>query len=251
MNQKVTVFCGNAPWFAPYRMAMNEIAVHTIDNTDLPSDSECVLIPEEYAGDKLVNMIKTMKNLLIPVAVATHDGTQDNQEYLLECGADDVIILPMVPRLLEKRLLNLGANSALSRTNVNFSAFDRIREANEGAGAFLVQENDFANIYRFVVRILERLDQKAQLIIFTFNSDFGPFIETGTVYDFIKIVQAVLRRGDISSIYGRQVFVILMGADAESSEKVVQRMLSTFNAHYNDDTCEITYEMREISSPKA
>lgn len=247
MNQKVTVYRGNAPWFRPFASALHELQIVKTDDEDLPSDSECVLIPQDYAGEKLVRMVKSMKNLLIPVAVITHDGTADNQEYLLESGADDVIVMPIVPRLLEKRLLNLGATSALTRTNVNFTAFERIREANQGHGAFVVQENDFANIYRFVVRILERLEQKAQLIIFTFNSDFGPFIETGTVFDFIKIVQAVLRRGDISSVYGRQVFVILMGTDAENGSKVVRRMLDTFEAHCNDDSCEITYEMREIS----
>ena len=251
MNQKVTVYYGDYPWFQPYASAMHSLRVVATNDEELPTTSECVLIPQEYAGEKLVRMIRSMKNLLIPVAVATHDGTTDNQEYLLECGANDVIVLPIAAQLLEKRLLSLGAGSVLTRTNVNFAAFDRIREVNQGRGAFVVQENDFANIYRFVVRILERLEQKAQLIIFTFNSDFGPFIETGTVFDFIKVVQAVLRRGDISSIYGRQVFVILMGTDAENGERVVKRMLDTFTAHYGDDTCEITYEMREISSDPA
>lgn len=249
MRKNVTIICGEEPWFCEQFPEMDDISIHIVySEKEVPQDSECVLISQEFAGQRLVDMLRTLKTLLIPAGVATFQADIDNQDYLMDCGAEDVLVLPMAGRVLRKRLLSLAESSVLPHTSVDFAAFDKIREANHGAGSFVVQENDFANIYRFVVRLLDRLDQKAQLIIFNFDSDLGPFIEIANVYDFIKIVQAVLRRGDICSICGQQVFVILLGADKEGGQKVVQRMIDTFNAHYNDDTCEITYEMREIRS---
>ena len=192
--------------------------------------------------------IRALRKLLIPVAVATYDGSAGNQEFLVGCGADDVIVFPIPGKLLEKRLEALSGSSVFSQADVDFSAFDRIREANQGKGSFIVQQHDFANIYRFVMRLLERLDQKAQLIIFTFTSDCGPVIESEGIMNFLRIVQACLRRGDISSVCGRQVFMILIGADELGGHTVIQRVLNAYAAHFDDDSCEITFEMREISS---
>ncbi len=249
MSKNVTIICGDEQWFRSQFPELEDFRFRMVSSAqEVAQDSECVLISQEFAGDRLLEMLRTMKQLLIPAGVVTFQSDRDNQDYLMDCGAEDVLILPMAGRLLQKRLHALAGSSVLPHTSVDFAAFDKIREANQGNGSFVVQENDFANIYRFVVRLLDRLDQKAQLIIFNFDSDLGPFIEIGNVYNFIKIVQAVLRRGDICSICGQQVFVILLGADAESGQKVVKRMIDTFDAHYNDDTCEITYEMREIRS---
>jgi hypothetical protein len=250
MSKKVTVYCGDEPWFRPYREEPGDMIYRCTDSEDFPNDSDCVLIPQEYAGERLVPMLHSLKNLLIPAAVAAFDTSVRNLDFLMDCGADEIITFPTPSRLLQKRLTALANNSVLPHTSVDFSVFDKIRESNQGRGSFVVQENDFTNIYRFVVRILERLEQKAQLIIFNFESDFGPFIESESVYHFIQIVQTCLRRGDISSICGKQVFVILMGADTAGGELVIRRIIDTFEAHYSDASCEITYQMREICTDR-
>ena len=249
MIRKLTVYGGDAPWLRPSLTALGgdfQVAHAAEDAT--PVDSDCVLLTQEFAGDKLADRIRALRKLLIPVAVATYDGSAGNQEFLVGCGADDVIVFPIPGKLLEKRLEALSGSSVFSQADVDFSAFDRIREANQGKGSFIVQQHDFANIYRFVMRLLERLDQKAQLIIFTFTSDCGPVIESEGIMNFLRIVQACLRRGDISSVCGRQVFMILIGADELGGHTVIQRVLNAYAAHFDDDSCEITFEMREISS---
>ena len=248
MIRKLTVYDGDTQYVRNALADVGGFRIAYAEDESVPVDSDCVLLVQDLAGEKLVERIRALRKLLIPVAVATCDGSAQNQEFLIDCGADDVIVFPLPAKLLQKRLEALAGVSVFSQDDVDFSAFDRIHEANQGKGSFIVQEHDFANIYRFVMRLLERLDQKAQLIIFTFTSDCGPVIESESIGNFMRIVQACLRRGDISSVCGRQVFMILIGANELGGHTVIQRVLNAYAAHYDDDSCEITFDMREISS---
>ncbi|MBQ8079008.1 MAG: hypothetical protein IJ236_03570, partial [Oscillospiraceae bacterium] len=225
-----------------------EFQVQVTGHPDFSGTADCVLISQKYAGQALRETIAHLRQFCIPCAVITEDNTLDNQEYLLGLGANEVIVPPICAGLLKRRLHALTDTPVHSDAEMNFAAFDRIMESNQGNGSFIVAEHDFMNIYRFVTRLLERLDQKAQLIIFNFATDLGPIMESDYVLNFLKIVQTSMRRGDITSVYGRQLLVILMGADETGGKSVVDRVISTFNAHYNmDEECEVSYEMREIS----
>ncbi len=246
MRKNVIIFSGED---AAIRKAIANIDEMQFTFTETPvfaNETDCVLISQDFAGDALVEIVKNLKSRLIPTAVITSDLSADNQEFLLECGADDILPLPLHTRLLIKRIYALTGRPELTADHVDFAAFDRILEANRGAGSFIVEEHDFTNMYRFVSRLLERLDQKAQLVIFDFDSELG-IPETASVYDFIKIVRTVLRRGDISSICGHQVLVILMGSDEAGGKVAVKRMIDTFDAHFNDGTCDISYQIREVN----
>lgn len=246
---KITVFCGSEPRLIDAFSGLDEVDVRfAAREADIAEDSEAVILSQDYAADHIVRMIRMFKAKMIPTAVATFDRSEATQDLLLDYGADDVVLLPMSRRLLQKRLVALTESSMMTTGPIDFAAFDRIREANQGRGAFIVHEKDFTNIYRFVSRILERLDKSAQMIIFNFSADDHGYVESDDIYNFVKILQACLRRGDISAICGKQVLLILMGTDTAGGEIVVKRLLSTFEGHYYDSDCTITYEMRQINS---
>lgn len=246
--KKVAIYSSNEEWVVPFISSPDEFQIQFTGQPSFSGPVDCVLISQQYAKNQLPDFLSQLKQFRIPSAVVTFDGTIDNQEYLLEQGANDVIVLPICTKLLKQRIHALTDTPVHSDEEMNFTAFDRIMESNQGNGSFIVAEHDFMNIYRFVSRVLERLNQKAQLIIFNFNSDLGPIIESDYVLNFLKIVQTSLRRGDITSVYGKQVLVILMGADENGGQSVIDRVVNTFNAHYNmDEECDVTYEMREIN----
>ena len=245
--KNVIIFSSNEDWVVPLAAAPGTFVIQVTSELTFSGTADCALISQQHAGNQLRSIIDQLKVFRIPCAVVTYDGTLENQEQLLQCGADDVIVLPIAAALLRNRIQLLSEATVRSDEEMNFAAFDRIIESKQGNGSFIVAENDFMNIYRFVTRILERLDHQAQLILFSFKSDLGPFIESDGVLKFLKIVQTSLRRGDISSVYGKQVLVILMGANEEDAQHVSQRVIGAFNAHYNmDESCNVSYEIREI-----
>lgn len=246
--KNIVIFSSKEDWFMPLASDPGELRIQLTAQPSVPSSADCVLISQQFIGNQLGPAIEQLRQFRIPCAVVTYDNTPENQAYLLRYGADDVIVLPMCGELMRKRIQALTNRPLMSEEELNFAAFDRIVETNQGNGSFVVAEHDFVNIYRFVSRLLERLDQKAQLILFRVNSEDGPFVEADAALHFLKIVQASLRKGDISCVAGRQVMVILMGADTEGGQLVINRVLSAFNAHYNmDESCDISYEIREIS----
>ena len=242
MEKKIVVLGGNADISAAFS-GLSGLAVSFAEKPeDVGADAACVVVAEQCA-----DAIAALKQQGIPVAAVTSDAAAETQDRLLDCGADDVLVLPMSAKLLQKRLIALTEQPLHSAEPVDFASFDRVREANKGRGAFIVEEHDFTNVYRFVSRILERLDKKAQMIIYNFKSPCGPIAETEDVDNFMKIGQACLRRGDISAVCGTQVLLILLGADEGDGNMVAKRLNDTFEAHYLDATSRITYEIREIN----
>ncbi len=233
-----------------YLHGIKGISFHKTSLEDISADYDCVLISQDLISEDLHNNINEAKRQFLSVGILTFDGSSENLDNLLAYGADDVIVLPMPAQLITKRIETLCRNSVLSPDPVDFSLFDKIAESNRGSGSFIIQDNDFTNIYRFVLRMLERLDQKAQLIIFNINTRAKGFIEPEVVQNFSNIVRTALRRGDISSIHGRQLFVILMGADRDGGATAAKRLVETYYAHYDDGIYDLSYEIREISAAR-
>lgn len=231
-----------------YLHGIKGIHLNTTTIDDISADYDCVLISQDLISEDLHNTINEAKRQFIAVGIMTFDGSSENLDKLLEYGADDILVLPMPGQLIAKRIEALCRNSVLTSDPVDFSLFDRIAESNKGSGSFIIQDNDFTNIYRFVLRMLERLDQNAQLVIFNVNSRLKGFIEPDVMQNFSNIVRTALRRGDISSIHGRQLFVILMGADKDGGSKAAERLIETYYAHYDDGIYDLSYEIREINA---
>lgn len=246
MMKKVALIDGANSKISRYTDGAKELRFELSETADVSPDCECVIISQEFAGDKLSDMIDTLKDKSYAVAVATFSGSCENQEDILNAGADDVIVLPMCSRLLEKRIMSLTPGAGLIEDYIDFAAFDRIANANKGSGSFIVQESDFTNIYRFVLRILERLEKRAQLLIFNLSCRGDSLIEPEVLHTFVTVVQRCLRRGDISSVHGTQLFVMLIGSDTEGAQHAAARIIETFYAHCDDDAYDISFEVREI-----
>ena len=243
----VIICTSNEDWITPLASAPGEFQIHITAQPSFSGTADCVLLSQQFVGSRLADTIRHLKEFHIPCAVVTYDTALENQERLLALGADDVIVLPLCTELLRKRILSLAETPAHSDAEMNFAVFDRILEATQGNGSFIVAEHDFMNIYRFVSRVLERLEKQAELLIFNFSCEEGPFLESSSALHFLKVVQTSLRRGDIICNYGKQILVILMGSDEQTSRQVAERVIGAFNAHYNmDESCTVTCQMREI-----
>ncbi len=68
-------------------------------------------------------------------------------------------------------------------------------------------------------------------------------MESDYILNFLKIVQTILRRGDITSVYGKQVLVILVGADKNGGKVVIDRVINTLHSMH------ITTWMKNATSP--
>lgn len=250
MADKIAAFIGTSDDKTDgYFSGLDEIIIRKSDIDSISPDTDCVIIFQDGLGSDIKKAIEQLKKPFLPVAVATTNNDPDNLEDILDCGADDIIVLPMPKRLIKQRLTALCRISLSYSGAVDFALFDNIAASNKGMGSFIIQEDDFANIYRFVMRLLERFEKSAQLIIFNIESRFkDSFIEPEIVHTFLHVVQTCLRRGDISSLHGRQIFVILMGSDKEGGSLAAKRLIETFYAHCDDDAYDITYEMREINN---
>ena len=248
MTKKIALIDSSNSIVGRYTAGSELIQLDISSDADLIKDCDCVMISQEFAGDALGDMLRSVREHSLPVAVTTYSGSCENQERLLELGADDVIILPISVRLLEKRINALTGGSGLNAESIDFNSFKNIADANKGSGSFIVQENDFTNIYRFVLRMLERLDQRAQLVIFDMKCRSNSLIEPEVLHTFVTVVQSCLRRGDISSLHGTQMMVMLMGADREGAENAAHRIVETFYAHCDDDAYDVTFEIKAITN---
>lgn len=225
---------------------LGDAEVYLSDNADIPLDCGCAVISQEFTGEEIGDMISVLKSRSIPVGVVTMDDSAENQKRLCVLGADDVIVLPIYEKLLRKRILALFDHAEI----VDLSYFDNIAIANNEQGAFIVHENEFANIYRFVLRILERIDKKAQLVSFSLMSRFGTIVEPEIMSDFVAVVHRCLRKGDISSQHGNKLFVILLGSDESGARIVAKRLIETFWSVCDDDAYDIDFEIRDIAAKK-
>lgn len=249
MTGKVTVLCGDDQRL---REAFSDLANFEVafaeKSSDITISTDCVVVSQSFVEPDLRSNVMELKMLRLPVAIASFADSAEEQNALAESGADDVIILPLCSKLLQNRLQQL-VKSAVKGVKAlpNFEAFERIREANQGRGSFLVEEHDFTTVYCFVSRILERLEQKAQLVILDFSNPMGSVELAEDIRNFTKIVRACLRRGDIFAVCDTRIMLILVGTNLDDGLRVLKRLTDTFEAYYYNSYSKIRYEMREIN----
>ena len=222
---------------------LDDVEACTHNESEIPPECVCAIVSQKRYGDSLAEVVRSLKDRAMGVCVATEDGSCENQERISVLGADEVVVLPMPAKLLKRRICGLANSVELS----DFEAFDKIAESNKGVGSYIVDDNNFKSIYRFVLRLLERLDKKAQLVRFELKSRFN-MIDPDGMNDFVSVIQRCLRRGDIICRNGNQLFVLLIGTDAEGGDYVAKRLIDTFWSVCDDDSFDIVYEMKELNS---
>jgi len=220
------------------------------------SDCRILFVSEEYCGGAtdavMDNILSSEKLRSIPAAAVTSDGSCENQELLCAFGFDDVICLPMCRELILRRARALCAMYPCVRGDRSFS-FERLVSLTDekDPGAYFVRSADFSNIYRFVLRVLERTGKNAQMLVMTLssNEDHRRASYKSAMDTLSEAVRLCLRRGDMSSVCGSdQVLVLLIGADDEGGHLAANRIVSSFYNECSDDSFELTYDIREIHS---
>ena len=216
------------------------------DSPNVLPDTACVLISQRYIGEKLAETAAMYDKRNIPYAVVTFDKSEENEERLLDAGVSQILKLPMQASLLKKRISALLHASEHYSSDTGFAIFAQMAEGDSQRGAYVVQESDFTNIYKFVLRLQERMDKQAQLIRFTFHTRLKMPLEPGTLETAFPIVQKCLRRGDIASIFGDSIYAILIGAEQDGAKIAADPIVTTYTSHIRDSIYSLKYEMRAI-----
>ena len=213
-------------------------------------EADVFLLCQEFLGGNLPETINIIKKNMKSSAVLTGDNSLENQEYLCSAGVDDIIFLPVCSEFLMKRIafLNASKNDVLEKSSVNMACFSKLEETNGGNGAYLVHRQNFGDIYKFVLRIMERLEKKCQVLIFSLEKNKNCRKETDEVMEVLSdAVQICLRRGDIFSVCeSNQIVVILMGADDDGGHLVANRVVSNFYSKCCDCNFKLKYDIKEI-----
>jgi hypothetical protein len=222
---------------------------------DISELSECdvLLISEEYCGGAIGTVMENIRASeklgRIPAAAVTYERSCEDQEILFGLGFDDIILLPACPQLLQCRVLSLSkiTPSFCSDRRISIDSLMRIKDGE--CGAYYVCTDDFENIYRFVLRILERTKKNAQVLVLTLedsrNCDaMACRSEIDTLTNAVKLC---LRRGDMATVCGdNRMLVLLIGADDEGGHLVANRIVSSFYSECDDSDLELTYDIRAV-----
>ena len=240
--KKVAVY-GNA---AEFPLPQGYEAV-TVSDTGFPDDTDCLIVSCEAAGDDLAKVIFVAKAKNIPVIAAANTDCA-GQERLFALGADDILQLPASEKLLARRIEELICYCSESDELLpDFLDLSDISIENSESGSFKVQEHDFMNLYRFVLRLLERVNESAQILVFTLNCDFDDAAEQQLYDQLSAAVHKCLRRGDISSkCQNGKILVLLVGANDDGGHLVANRIMNNFYGDCDDDSCSLSYNIREI-----
>ena len=242
---KIVVLSDNDERLKAALPATDDVSFSFTDKPDVSPDTDCVLVSQDYSGDSIRNIAETFRRRGIACAAVTFDNSRENEVRLLGSGVKEVIALPVDNDSFVKRITAMLSAERIA-SDSGFEQFAKIVALDDQRGAFVVHESNFTNLYRFVKRLLERMDKPAYLVKFTFTTPDNRKLEPGALEEAFLIVKMCLRRGDIVCIYGSSLLAILIGADAEGAKTAAQRIIDTYQAFSVDGMYEMGYETNEI-----
>ena len=218
---------------------------------------DMILVSQEYccgAIGAVISSIRSSERLRsVPAAAVTADPSCENQEILLAMGFDDIIRMPVCNNLLLRRVKTLAAMPSRESTEIS-TAFDRLLSFRDReAGAFCVRSVEFTNIFRFVMRMLERSGSSAQMLVMSLSCAEGCNSEQRkkNMNILSEAVRLCLRRGDMASVCGdNRIIVLLVGADDDGGHLVASRIVSSFYSECEDGAFELSYDLREVSGKR-
>lgn len=218
----------------------------------VPEGADCIIVSQEFTGNSLEAVLAEAEKLNISVLAVTTNSDAENQEYLLGLGAEDVVTLPVCAELLSKRIKNLNSlYRESSRVLSDLSRPEDLYVENGGMGSLKVPQHDFINLYRFVLRLLERMEVSAQMLVFSLNFKDAPADDSQLTDLLSSAVHKCLRRGDISTkCESGRIVVILLGANDDGGHLVANRIVSNFYSECDDENYKLTYDICEIRPVK-
>ncbi len=126
-------------------------------------------------------------------------------------------------------------------------------ERNDVEGAYRVEYEGFKHIYHFVSRGLGRNGQTVQMALFTLNYIKSMGVTAEMVQKAMKELERAivvsLRQGDVTTQYSSfQYVVLLMNANEENGEKVVQRILDTWEQMNECSGIQLDYAIKQVEA---
>lgn len=220
---------------------------------------DVIILNADFASDKTAEIINSIRDCCsmkkIPILLFTSDNNCERQSELFSCGADDIMHFPLCKELILRRIKLLISDSD-TQANAPKERFcfddimDMVSEKKYEKGGYIVQKSDFASIYRFVMRGLERSRKNVQVLLMTLScsSEAAETEAEKNVMDLLSnAVKLCLRRGDISSVCSKnQIVILLMDADDDGGHLVANRIVSNFYGECDDENFELQYDIREI-----
>ncbi len=130
-----------------------------------------------------------------------------------------------------------------------------VEERNEVEGAYRVEYEGFKHIYHFVSRGLGRNGQTVQMALFTLNYIKSMGITHEMLQEAMKELERAiivsLRQGDVTTQYSSfQYVVLLMNASEENGERVVQRILDTWEEMNEYSGIQLDYAIKQVEARK-
>lgn len=116
-------------------------------------------------------------------------------------------------------------------------------------GSFVVEYSNFEKIYRFMERNLIREKRDVQCVLFTIDEDMeeDDIALQRQMEHLQHAVTTSLRKGDVTTNYSSsQVLALLMDANKENAEMVVNRILAKYRMESGEDAMKITYDAEPL-----
>lgn len=128
-----------------------------------------------------------------------------------------------------------------------------VEERNGVEGAYRVEYEGFKHIYHFVSRGLGRNGQTVQMALFTLNYIKNMGITHEMLQEAMKELERAivvsLRQGDVTTQYSSfQYVVLLMNTSEENGEKVVQRILDTWDEMNEYSGIQLDYAIKQVEA---
>ena len=144
--------------------------------------------------------------------------------------------------------------SESKNNNVDMEKLEQfVAERNEAEGAYRVEYEGFKHIYHFVSRGIGRTGQTVQMALFTLNyiKSMGvtPEILHKAMKELERAIIVSLRQGDVTTQYSSfQYVVLLMSTSEENAEKVVQRILDTWEEMNEYEGIQLDYAIKQVEA---
>lgn len=195
-----------------------------------------------------------MATISLGVAVAPKDG--DNFTSLYN-NADKSLYFVKQNGKGKLHYYSTAVEGTLNQSNVSTNGLDSLKNiacnSNIQKGAYHVEYSGFKNIYEFVGRYITRLDEQAQVMLFTLIDKLD---DTYTSEEFMdsfetlrKSIQFQLRRGDVFTNYSdNQYIVILMNTDTDIGVNVANRVIKKYLEENKNENVVIQYDIKSLNA---
>lgn len=131
----------------------------------------------------------------------------------------------------------------------------QVEENQYRTGAYQVEYSGFKNIYQFISRCIDRTKQKVQVVVF-FLEGKDEYLNISSILNegmeqLKDAIVSSLRRGDVSTRFGSNQFVIiLMDTDKKNGEMVANRVMQQWSQLITNKELTLRYEIEEIYREK-